>query len=286
MKRILVPTDFSKTAGNALTFALEIARRTGASVHVAHFTRPYEGIENNIYNALLIDEYLDQKRRGLANWLKKYTRNGAFEEVVVTTGVDLGMAASSIVEAAQKGHFDLICMGTTGASGLLGMLLGSVAGGVIGSSRVPVLVVPKNGSFRKLATVGMATDFRADLNQRSLDMLRQLLLIERAEFHVGGRASAASPRSSTICTTRTSRPPSTTSPGASMRTCSVPSRTGTAWPTGCSLPAPAASSPSGRGCRCWCSMIDQNGCFRAVFVWAAAKLGHGAAALFFKQASF
>lgn len=184
MKKILVPTDFSKTAGNAFTFALEIARRTGAAVHVAHFSRPFDGIDNNIYNALLADEYFEQKKRGLHEWTQKYLKNSAFEIVKVTSGFEFGMAATSIAEMAETGHFDLIVMGTTGASGLRGLLLGSIASGVISAARVPILVVPKNGSFHKMATVALATDLRADLNQRSLNVLKKLLAIEHAGLHV------------------------------------------------------------------------------------------------------
>lgn len=36
MKRILVPTDFSKIAGNATDIAFDIAKRSGASVTLLH----------------------------------------------------------------------------------------------------------------------------------------------------------------------------------------------------------------------------------------------------------
>ena len=66
IKHILVPTDFSKCASNAMNFALEIAARTGASVKVLHVLYPNEGVDNNVYSAIWIDEYfLDFGHSGL-----------------------------------------------------------------------------------------------------------------------------------------------------------------------------------------------------------------------------
>ncbi len=51
MKAILVPTDFSKCADNALESAFVLAKRTQAKVIVLHVVFPSEALDNNIYNA-------------------------------------------------------------------------------------------------------------------------------------------------------------------------------------------------------------------------------------------
>ncbi len=184
MKKILVPTDFSKCAGNALIFALEIARRTDAEVTVLNVSRPYEGIDNNIYNALWIDDYLDKKRLALSVWIKKYRRNPLFENLTILAETRTGFAADEVAHIAENGHFDLIVMGTTGATGLKEIFLGSVASSIIARTKLPVLAVPKTGQFHKLATVVFATDFRVKMSARSIRTLRQLLDIENAPLDV------------------------------------------------------------------------------------------------------
>lgn len=184
MKKILVPTDFSKTAGNAMTYALEIASRTGCEVTVVHIIGPYEGVDNSAWNAVWINQYNQQKTLALQSWVQKYRRNAAFKTVPIHTDVRTGFTAAEIADMADRQHFDLVVMGTTGASGLKELLLGSVAGRVITHSKVPTLAVPKNGSFHRLATVVLATDFLAELNRKSLTVLRRLLEIESAPLDV------------------------------------------------------------------------------------------------------
>jgi len=52
MKKILVPTDFSRCAANALHYAMNLATRFGAEVTVLNVIYPNEGVSNNIYNAI------------------------------------------------------------------------------------------------------------------------------------------------------------------------------------------------------------------------------------------
>lgn len=67
-------------------------------------------------------------------------------------------------------------MGTTGASGLRGVLLGSVAGGVLAGSKMPVLVVPPKAVFRNTARYAFATDFQMPVSKASLQVMRERLL--------------------------------------------------------------------------------------------------------------
>jgi len=65
MKTILVPTDFSKCADNAMKYALEIAQRTKASITVLYVVFPNEGVNNNIYEAFFVDDYIQQRLAGM-----------------------------------------------------------------------------------------------------------------------------------------------------------------------------------------------------------------------------
>jgi nucleotide-binding universal stress UspA family protein len=53
----------------------------------------------------------------------------------------VGSPAEVIAEAANKGSFDMVVMGTHGHSSLANVVLGSVATGVLARCKVPVLLV-------------------------------------------------------------------------------------------------------------------------------------------------
>ena len=75
MKTILVPTDFSKCANNAMMYAVEVAQRTGASVTALYVVYPNEGIDNNMYDAFFIDDYVKQRLDGMQKWVQKFARS-------------------------------------------------------------------------------------------------------------------------------------------------------------------------------------------------------------------
>jgi len=74
MKSILVPTDFSPCANNAMKYALQIAQQTGASITVVYVIYPNEGVDNNMYDAFFIDNYRQERLEGMREWVQKFTR--------------------------------------------------------------------------------------------------------------------------------------------------------------------------------------------------------------------
>ena len=65
MKQILIATDFSSGSANAMEYALELAKVLQQEVCVLHAVGSMEGVNNNTYNALYIDEYQNSKREAL-----------------------------------------------------------------------------------------------------------------------------------------------------------------------------------------------------------------------------
>ena len=138
---ILVPTDFSENADQALAYAVSLAGQVGATVHLIHvfddpdrvalYSDAYVPVPPEMRAALLTDI-----RRQLA------TRTTAAGHEHVTTEVLSGAPpAQAIVEAAKRNRCDLVVMGTHGRHGMAHLLLGSVAERVVRTAECPVLVV-------------------------------------------------------------------------------------------------------------------------------------------------
>jgi len=62
MKQILVATDFSQSAGNALAYAFSMAGPLEMEVVAIHAIYPTEGINKSTYNAIFIEDYYSKKR--------------------------------------------------------------------------------------------------------------------------------------------------------------------------------------------------------------------------------
>lgn len=184
MKMILVPTDFSKCANNAMMYALEVAQRTQSKVVALYVVYPNEGVDNNVYDAFWIDDYIKQRNQSMKSWAKRFASSEHLRNVKIETECRVGFPAATIVNASEELKVDMIIMGTTGASGLSGVLLGSVAGNVISGSKIPVLVVPKKASFRNHARFVFATDFKMHLNPRAMNTLKTALNIQHTGLDI------------------------------------------------------------------------------------------------------
>ncbi len=142
--RIVVPLDGSELAKQALPKAEELARLTGAPLHLVQVL-DITGLERygpyavttatTAYQDLLHDEasaaneYLDGVEHDL-------TERG----LQVTAEVRRGAVSRELLDAAKPG--DLYVMSSHGRSGPARWFLGSVAEDLIRRSSVPVLLVP------------------------------------------------------------------------------------------------------------------------------------------------
>lgn len=166
MRKILVPVDFSENSVNALDYAVRIAKEVSGEITVFN-SYPIDvpmGMEysSGIYMQTLVTEVkLDHELRLkelVAQYAREYYRFSD-ESIQIEIKVQEGVATDSIVEVAETGNYDLIIMGTQGASGLEEVLLGSITASVIGKTRVPVLAVPEDALFTGIDRVVYATDF-------------------------------------------------------------------------------------------------------------------------------
>lgn len=184
MKTILVPTDFSKCANNATRYALEVAKRLKAKVVALYVVFPNEGVDNSMYDAFMIDDYLLQRNKAMKAWIRKLLKSAQADAVQVETLCRVGFPVSTVVQVAEELDADMVVMGTTGAAGLKGVLLGSTAGGVLAGSRRPVLVIPGGAKFQNYSRFVLATDFKLKADERSMGALTELLSIENAGLEV------------------------------------------------------------------------------------------------------
>lgn len=165
-------------------YALEIAERTGHSITVLYVVYPNEGVDNNMYDAFFVDNYVEERLKGMRTWVKKFTKSPHLQHIKVDLECRIGFPVSTISQTAEELGASLIVMGTTGATGLRGILLGSVAGGVISASKKPVFVVPPKAVFRNTARFAFATDFRFPVSKSSMQTMREMLNIQHTGLNI------------------------------------------------------------------------------------------------------
>ena len=145
LRRILVPTDFSEASTEALTMAIEFARRFDAAITIFHA----HSVPSFVFpdGMLAVTPQLMQDlERSIEGELKRVAATVAASGVVVTTHHAIGAPYDEICRYADELGADLIVMGTHGHTGLRHAILGSVAEKVVRKAHCPVLTVSPSAS--------------------------------------------------------------------------------------------------------------------------------------------
>jgi nucleotide-binding universal stress UspA family protein len=131
INRILVPTDFSDHAGEAMEYAAEISEKFHAPIIILHvYASPVIPVPDG-YVIVSATELADLRNRladGLAKEQARAEKAGAHD---VEALLAEGTAWDQIVHTAKDRGCDLIVMGTHGRTGLSHLILGSTAEKVV-----------------------------------------------------------------------------------------------------------------------------------------------------------
>jgi nucleotide-binding universal stress UspA family protein len=159
MIKILLPTDFSKASLNAIEYALDFASGSNVTLVFYHSFIPFDSVlagarEKNREETIKVEQELKNRIEKL-----KVKMNENFPDVAIETCIDKGAESREIISYSEKNKIDLIVMGTTGASGLKEVLIGSVTSAIIDKSECPVLAVPSNYKFKSIQKILMPTNY-------------------------------------------------------------------------------------------------------------------------------
>lgn len=174
MKQILVATDFSNCASNAMEYALELASILHFEVCAIHAIHPTEGIDNSIYNAIYIENYYNSKRQALAHWAKSLGDQKAYTQVKVTTLCAVGFLNAVISNHIADHPAELLIMGITGSTGISG-IVGSTANMIVSKLKLPTLIVPLESKPSKKPVITLATDFSTELSATDVHILKEVI---------------------------------------------------------------------------------------------------------------
>lgn len=174
MSKILVPTDFSEVAINALNVAVKIAKRTSSEIvllnaldYSAHIDQMYMGGVTPTY---LNDVYGDLKVKSdskLKEVVESYSESG----VNISFANKAGFLKDAIAQVLEEETIDLIVMGSKGSTGLEEVFVGSNAEKVVRFASCPVLVVGKGERDIEIENIMFAFDFEEEVGEGFRDVI-------------------------------------------------------------------------------------------------------------------
>ncbi len=168
MKKILVPTDFSKPAQIALDVASDIAKRANAEVILLHVVEEASGTSFNITGEVDVSggwedkvftmKLIERSKKQMAKVFNDLKANG----LKVTQEMRLGTAFHGMRDIIAEQKVDLVVMGTAGHSKLQEMIIGSNTEKVVRHAKCPVLTVHKKPVTTEFRNIVYATSMSKD----------------------------------------------------------------------------------------------------------------------------
>jgi nucleotide-binding universal stress UspA family protein len=153
MKRILVPTDFSQQANNALKVAAQIAKKYDSEIFLLHLLElplqlidpVNEGVGGDLPESMFFMKLAHKRFTDTFDKMSYY-----LDGVNVHETVEFDEAFDGIMSIAKKHECDLVVMGSNGSEGLQEIFIGSNTEKVVRFSKIPVLVIKEEVPIFKI----------------------------------------------------------------------------------------------------------------------------------------
>lgn len=181
MKTILVPTDFSDSAKNAINYAAELAKLTKAKLILFHaFHIP--AVPSEVPFVMPLDDIEKDNLKAL-NKIKKNILSKHGSELNIVCKTKLGFAVDEINEITKEENVDLIVMGVRGAGYLAEKLIGSITTTLIRKAKRPVLAINDKVAFKNIKKIVLACDYQK-IDVKSMEPLKELIKIFKSQLYI------------------------------------------------------------------------------------------------------
>ena len=188
MKKILLPTDFSNNAWNAICYALEFFKTEKCEFHILHTYTPtfyrMDYLMGGPTFSAIPDKGVDIAQAGLDKTLVdiKLKFNNPKHTFKILSAFNT--LTNEILELSESKNFDLIVMGTQGATGAKEIFLGTNTVHVIRKSKIPILVVPVGYEFKQINSIIFSTDYGQLHHDKDLKLLVNLSKTLKAKLTI------------------------------------------------------------------------------------------------------
>ena len=189
MQKILIPTDFSENAWNAIDYAMQLFRNRRCTFYLLNTYTPV--IPSSRFMAKMIDgvRIVDAVRENSEQGLNKTVRriqtkygnpNHSFETIS-----SFNLLVEEVKDIVETFGINLVVTGTKGASGVDEVFMGSNTVRIIKSVRkCPILAIPYHFEYVTPTEIAFATDFNRFYTTSELEPLLDLAKMFKATIRI------------------------------------------------------------------------------------------------------
>jgi len=154
-ERILLPTDGSDDAVRAAEAASDLAKKSGAELHVVHVWHDVRGFAHDFVKREL-------RRQGQEILDEQVERIGASGGEVAKAHLRRGRTSGEVIALCKEIDAELLVVGSRGLGTVQRILMGSQSEEIVHRAQVPVLVFTGADNFWPPARIVVGEDFSDD----------------------------------------------------------------------------------------------------------------------------
>lgn len=188
MRKIVVPTDFSDNAYNALKYACEIFKYEKSEIFIIHAYADEVYQLGNITQRSILDKRKDEVEQKTASALgelmkriKEYAPNPKHSYTSIAA---FGSIIDEVNDLVERENTDIVVMGTRGASNDRSNTFGSNTLNVMKYIQCPVLAIPENYGYHSPKELLFPSNYLIPYKRRELKLLCELTGSFRSTIHM------------------------------------------------------------------------------------------------------
>ena len=189
MKRIILPTDFSDNAFNAIRYAVNLFEQDSCTFYLLNTYTPasyYVGVNlMSSYATLELEQIVVRNSKegldGLEERITKEFQNPNHIFVKISAFNLLHLEINELIAAHD---IDMVVMGTKGATGAQEILIGTQTMHTIKRVQCPVIAIPSTFEYEEPKEILFATDFKFDSTNRFLPDLKELNTKHKSRINI------------------------------------------------------------------------------------------------------
>ncbi|NER16832.1 universal stress protein [Spongiivirga citrea] len=187
MKKVLVPTDFSENAWNAISYAMAFYKNIPVTYILCHIMIPdglppvVETLTSYVTGeAVKADEVIKE----LDAVKKKMRAHSDLKEHQITVTYLESSFVSGIKKIAKQYDIDFIVMGNKGQSNVKDKVIGGHTSTVITKIKYPVMIIPEAAKFHIPVNIAFATDYDFIYKAKVLNTLLEIANVHESNLKV------------------------------------------------------------------------------------------------------
>lgn len=188
MKNILLPTDFSNNARNAITYAMEFFKNELCTFYILNVQKASNYTTDDLMaapaNTTIHQSVIGDVKKKLNIIAEELKSEYPDENYTFHTITDYDVFTDAIKQAVRSKDIDLIVMGTNGATGATEVVFGSNTLNVIRKVDCPVIAIPQGYTFKRPKTVLYTIDYEDHFNTNGIEPLMDTLVKFKSSLRI------------------------------------------------------------------------------------------------------